>query len=407
MARSYNRLTANSIKAAVEPGMYPDGDGLYLQIGRGGSKAWVFRYHRRGAKSNTDMGLGPLRLVSLAQARAKALVCRQQRLAGLDPLNEKRQAQATKSEGPITFGECARQYIVGKQPEWKGSRSVEQWTASLATYAAALKNIPVNTIDTAIVMRALDRIWLTKTETANRVRQRIESVLDWATARGYREGANPARWKGHLQNLLPRPSKIRKPTHHTAMPADEIPAFLELLRSRQGISRWAIEFVIFTSARTSEVINARWDEIDLIEKVWVIPASRMKGGRAHRVPLSPQALAVLEHMAEARPIEFVFPGQSGGPLKPSAMRMLMKYLGRDEDIHGFRASFSTWAAERTSFASEIRESCLAHTIGNETERSYRRGDLLLKRRRLMEAWGAFCTTLPQAGKIVAIGGRHG
>jgi integrase len=406
MARLGNRLTAAFVGKTTKPGMYADGHGLYLQIGPTGGKHWVFRYRRRGAKANTDMGLGPTHTVSLAQARGKALACRQQRLAGLDPLMEKRRTQIPEPE-TITFEAAARRYILAKQPEWKGGKSAAQWSASLSTYAfPTLGRLPVQMVDVGAVMRALDPIWLTRTETASRVRQRIESVLDWATARGYRQGENPARWRGHLENLLPRPSKIRSTEHHAALPADEIPAFLEALRRRQAVSARAIEFLLLTATRTGEVINAKWDEVNLAERVLVIPAERMKGGREHRVPLSPRALAVLEYMAEIRHNDFVFPGHGGGPLKESAMRMLLQYMGYGEltTVHGFRSSFSTWARERTSFPGEIVESCLAHIVGNETERAYRRGDFFNKRQRLMEAWGVFCTTpAAQIGEVIKLG----
>jgi len=340
------------------------------------------------------MGIGPLHTVSLAQARAKALACRQQLLEGLDPLTEKHRTQRQHPES-VTFEWCARQYLMAHQAGWKnGGQSVEQWSASLATYVhPVLGRLPVDMIDVGHVMRVLNPIWQEKNPTASRVRQRIENIIDWATTRGFRKGENPARWKGHLENLLARPNKVHSTAHHAAMPADEIPAFLEALHGRQAVSARAIEFLIYTATRTGEVINARSDEIDFSEQVWTIPAERMKGAVEHKVPLSPPAIAVIERMAEVRQNEFVFPGYSGGPLRESAMRMLLGYVGYGHlTIHGFRSSFSTWAHERTNFPAEIIEAALAHKVGNATERAYRRGDFFAKRRRLMEAWGAFCLT---------------
>jgi integrase len=407
MARLSNRLEAAFVAKATNPGKYPDGHGLYLLVGKSGAKSWFFRY-KVGRKS-TDMGLGPLHTVSLAEARRKALACRKQRLDSLDPLAERRRTQQQALES-VTFEWCARQYVLAHRAGWKGGgKSAEQWTASLTAYVfPVLGRLPVQIIDTGLVMRVLDPIWLTKTETASRVRQRIENILDWATARGYRRGDNPARWGGLLENLLASPSDIRKvkPVKpHAALPADEIPAFLAALRDRHGISAHALEFTVLTAARSGEVLNAGWDEVDVAERMWTVPAGRMKGGVEHRTPLSPQAIAVLEQMAEVRQGKYIFPGLSPGrPLSPTAMRAVLEVMARtDLSIHGFRASFRTWAAERTNFAPEIAEAALAHRVGSATERAYRRGDFFNKRRRLMEAWGAFCTTpKPQSGEVTVI-----
>jgi integrase len=390
--------------------MYADGLGLYLQIGPTGAKSWTFRYRRKGRTH--DVGLGPVHTVSLAEARGKALACRQQLLAGLDPLTEKRRAQQRDVED-ITFEAAAKRYIAGKRAEWKGSRSEAQWAASLKTYAyPVFGRMPVREIDTGHVMRVLDPIWIDKSVTAGRVRQRIENILDWAKTRGYRSGENPARWDDYLKHALARPAKVHTVTSHAALPAAEIPGFLEDLKTRNTISAAALEFLILTATRTGEVIGARWDEIDRQERVWVVPAARMKStldkAREHRVPLSPQAIAVLDRMEEVRHSPFVFPGISPGrPLTKNTMRALLGAMGRGNlTIHGFRASFRTWAGENTSFASEIAEAALAHQIGDATERAYRRGDFFNKRRRLMEAWGAFCATptITQTGQVVDIRG---
>jgi integrase len=404
MARLGNRLTAAWVSKATTPGMYCDGHGLYLQVGPSGSKAWVFRYRRQGRLH--DMGLGPLHTISLAQARTKALTCRQQLLAGIDPLAEKRRARQPTVDD-VTFEHCANQYIASHRAGWKGDASAAQWSNSLATYAfPIIGRMPVHLIDTGLVMRVLDRneFWVSKTETASRVRQRIEAILGWATTRGYRSGDNPARWRNHLENLLPKPAKVRVVVPHAALAADEIPAFLEALKGRQGMSARAIAFITYTAVRASEATLARWDEIDLRERVWTIPSWRMKGGTEHRVPLSPEAVAVLEHVAEIRHSDFVFPGQAGNPLHDNSMRALLADMGYGHiTIHGLRASFSSWAGDSTGFAREIVEEALAHKVGNATERAYRRGDFFAKRRRLMEAWAKFCTTpRPQAAEVVQL-----
>jgi integrase len=407
MARLGNRLAAAFVAKVTTPGWYPDGHGLYLLVGKTGGKSWVYRYKRPGQRLNTDMGLGPLHTVSLADARRKALACRQQRLDGIDPLAERsRRRQAQQGPESVTFEWCARQYILAHSAGWKdGGKSAAQWGSSLATYVVPVfGRRPVQEIDTGLVMQVLEPIWREKTETASRVRRRIESILDWATTRGHRQGENPARWRGHIENLLPRPSKVRSTQHHAALPSDELPAFLDALKCRQGVSPRAVEFVTLTCARTAEAINATWAEVDFAERVWTIPASRMKGGAEHRVPLSPQAIAVLERMAEIRQSDFVFSGQAaGGPLRQSAMRMLLKQMGcNNTTIHGIRSSFSTWAHERTSFAPEIIEASLAHKVGNAVERAYRRGDFFNKRRRLMEAWGEFVTKPATNAEVIKL-----
>jgi integrase len=391
MARLGNRLEPAFVAKVTAPGRYPDGHGLYLLVGPSGGKSWFFRYKIN--KKPHDLGLGPFHTVSLKDARRKALTCRQQRLDGLDPLAERRRTQGPALD-EITFEECARHYIAAKRAEWKGDKSLAQWRHSLGAYVLPrIGRTPVQSIDTGAVIRVLDPIWREKTETASRVRQRIEAVLDWAAARGYRQGENPARWKGHLENLLPRPSKVRSVHPHAALPASEIPALLEALRGRQSVAARALEFIVLTSVRVGEAVGARWDELDLAERVWTIPASRMKGGVEHRVPLSTQAVAVIECMAAIRHSEFVFPGQPGKALGRNAVLAALKSAGYEHaTTHGFRASFRTWAAESTSFASEIAEAALGHQVGSAVERAYRRGDFFTKRRRLMEAWSTFCTT---------------
>jgi len=286
----------------------------------------------------------------------------------------------------------------------------EQWPNTLNTYAGPVfGSLPVQAIDVGLVMKALEPIWQTKPETASRLRGRIEAVLDWATAREYRKGENPARWRGHLDKLLPARSKVRKVEHHSALPYDELADFIVALRGQEGVASRALEFLILTAARTGEVIGARWDEVDLEEKIWVVPAARMKAGREHRVPLSAAAVAVLEEMSEIRESDFVFPGgKKGKPLSNMAMLAVLKRMERSElTAHGFRSSFRDWAAEQTNFPHEVAEMALAHTVGDKVEAAYRRGDLFQKRQQIMEAWARFCLTTRSQAEVVPISSRAG
>jgi integrase len=394
MARAMNRLTAVSVAKTTKPGRYADGLGLYLFVGPTGSKSWVYRYRKAGRLH--DAGLGALHTVSLAEARAKALDLRKMRLDGRDPLEEKatkRARSAIADAKAATFEQCAEAFIAAHKAGWRGPKSAAQWSASLATYAfPVFGSLPVQAVDLALIMRAIEPIWTTKPETASRVRQRVESVLDWATVRGYRQGDNPARWRGHLDNLLPKKSKVRAVKHHAALPYINIADFVIELRSRRAISARALEFAILTGTRTSEAIGARWEEINLVERLWTVPSGRMKAGKEHRIPLSDAALAILVELAKVRHGAFVFPGQAG-PIKEGAMRMLLQYMGRaDLTVHGFRSSFRDWAAERTNFPREVAEMALAHAVDSAVEAAYRRGDLFQKRRQLMDAWGRYCAS---------------
>jgi integrase len=333
-------------------------------------------------------------------------------LDGIDPLSERRQARQLAIPH-VSFAECAAQYIASHEAGWKtGGGSARQWSASLRDYVFPhIGQQPASQIDTAAVMRTLDEIWITKPETARRVRQRIEAVLAWATTRGYREGDNPARWRGHLENLLPASSRVTTITPYAALPFAEIPAFLVIMRNRQSVSARALEFIVLTATRLKETIGATWREIDLLERVWTIPAARMKAGLEHRVPLSDQAVDVLRRMAEIphSDDDFIFPGQSGSvPLSRNAplRELATSGFGRVATVHGARSSFSTWAHERTAFSHEAIEVSLAHLVGSAVSRAYHRGDLFDKRRQLMTAWGLFCATPRRAmGEVVAIGGR--
>jgi integrase len=407
--RILSRLTASEVvRLSKVPGRHPDGGGLYLHVSPAGVPSWVFRYMIEGRERN--MGLGPLHAVTLKGARERAARCRELRHAEVpkDPLEERRAARLadklTRAK-TLTFAECARAYIAAHSPGWRNPKHRAQWSSTLETYAYPhLGDLSVEAVDVGLVMRVLEPIWTTKSETAGRVRGRIENVLDWATTRGYRAGENPARWKGRIENLLPKKSKVARVTHHAALPYDELPAFMAELRAIDGIAARALEFTILTASRTGEVIGARWDEFDLKARVWTVKGERMKAGKEHRVPLSDRAAAILDELARVRSGEFVFPGATGSrPLSNMAMTMLLRRMNRADvmTVHGARSTFSDWCAERTAFPSEVREMALAHTQTSAVERAYRRGDLFEKRRQLADAWSRFCTS-PAAGEVVPL-----
>jgi integrase len=361
------------------------------------------------------MGLGPFPPVSLRQARieaekAKAMLYG---VAPTDPLevrNSKNAAERAEVAKRITFKECAEKYIASHEAGWKNPKHAQQWPNSLEAYAyPVLGNLNVAAIDTAHIMKALEPIWHEKTDTAGRVRGRIEAVLDWAKARHFRQGENPARWKGHLDNLLPAKAKIAKTRHQPAMPFLEIPAFMEKLRATDGMSARALEFTILTAARTTEAIEATWDEFDLKERVWTVPGERMKAGRAHRVPLSDRTVDILKGLKRLKNEAYVFPGRKKAqPLSNMAMLVLLRGM-RDDGltVHGFRSSFRDWAGEQTNFPREVAEAALGHVVGDKVEAAYRRGDALEKRQRLMAAWATFCSKprSVSAGNVTAIRGR--
>jgi integrase len=383
--------------------MKADGGGLYLQVGDGGAKSWIFRFKRSGAER--WMGLGSASEVSLAEAREAANACRRDLRDGIDPLarRDTRRAQAAAQDAKaITFKECAEKYIQAHGSAWRNAKHAAQWKSTLATHAEpVLGKLSVATIDTGAVLEVLEPIWTKLPETASRVRGRVEAIIDWATARGYRQGENPARWRGHLNKLLPARSKARTVRHHPALPYDELPAFTAELRSQQGTAAKALEFLILTVGRTGEVIGAEWPEIDVKAKAWNVPGERMKSGRAHRVPLSVPALSVVESMRglDAR---FVYPGgKHKRPLSNMAMLALLERMGREDlTVHGFRSTFRDWAAETTNYPREVAEMALAHAISDTTEAAYRRGDLFEKRRRLMDEWARYCGASKARGAVV-------
>jgi len=384
------------VAKAKRPGMYGDGDGLYLRVTADGAKNWVYRYMLAGRPR--WMGLGSVALYGLAEARGKALDARRLRHEGIDPIEARRATRTRERLGAakmVTFKQCAESYIKAHRAGWRNTKHAAQWEATLATYAEPIIGaLPVQAIDTALVLRVLEPIWETKPETAGRLRGRIEVILDRAKVLKQREGENPARWRGHLDKLLPRRSKVRAVEHHAALPYGQLPSFLAVLREQEGIAASALEYTILTAVRTGEIIGATWDEINLLDKTWTIPAERMKAGKEHRIPLSGRAIVILEEMQRhaLEDTTFVFRGgKADKPLSNMAFLMLLRRMKRDDlTAHGFRSTFRDWAAERTDFPSEVVEMALSHAIGNKVEAAYRRGDLFEKRRRLMDAWAAYC-----------------
>jgi integrase len=410
MPRQMERLVPLNVGRETKPGMYADGGGLNLQITKTGVKSWIFRYAVDG--KGHLMGLGPLHTVSLAEAREKARDCRKLLLAGTDPIearNKTRQdARAAKAKA-ISFKQCAEKYIDAHKAGWKSEKHADQWTATLEQHAfPVFGDLRVSDIDLGLVLKAIEPIWKTKTTTAARVRGRVESVLDWATVRGYRTGENPARWRGHLDKLLPALAKVHTPEHHRALPIDEMGSFMTDLKKQKGTAALALQFAILTAARTSEVIKMVWSEIDMQAAMWTVPKERMKSGKEHSVPLCKQAIQLLTELEKAKHGLYVFPGpKDGKPLSNMAMAELLKRMGRtDITVHGFRSTFRDWVAERTNFPSEVAEMALAHAVSDKVEAAYRRGALLLKRQKMMEAWQRHCNTLPVAGKVVQLDERR-
>jgi integrase len=405
-------LTAATVKNEKRLGLHADGANLYLQVGKAESaagsinKSWIFRFRSPETGKSRDMGLGAVVDISLAKARELASAARLQLIEDIDPLEWKKAERARKKiEGAkaITFQEAATKYIQAHRAGWRSAVHAAQWEQSLCDYAfPIIGDLPVSAIDTALVMRVLEAIWTEKTETASRVRGRIELVLDWARVHGYRTGENPARWRGHLDHLLPARVKVSKVAHHPAMPYVELPAFLVDLRKRPGIGACALEFAILTAARSGEVLGARWDEIDLDAATWTIPGTRMKAGNEHRVPLAQRALDILQEMKRLNG-NFIFPGRDRRALSNGAIpEVLLRMKKGNVTPHGFRSSFRDWAAEQTSFPSEVVEMALAHAVGSRVENAYRRTDLFDRRRRLMDAWADYCSKPATGGAVIPI-----
>lgn len=416
MGRSTNKLSVKFIERKdLKPGLYGDGNGLYLQVSNRETKAWVFRFMMAGRARK--MGLGEVARVKLADARKKATAAHSLVVDGIDPIQERDDRKAktlAENAKSMTFKECALGYIEAHRSGWKSPKHAGQWEATLKTYAyPVIGNLPVSSIEDAHILKILQPIWNTKTETASRVRGRIEKVLDRARALKLRSGENPARWNGHLDQLLPAKSQVKPVRHHPALPYRELPAFMAKLRKREGVSARALEYTILTIARTNDTIGAKWPEIDKQEKLWTVPKERVKGKkgarkRDHVVPLSDHALAILEDLP--RDGEYVFPGGNEGEgLSNMAMAELLKEMGYAGDmatVHGFRSTFKDWCSEQTAYPNELSEMAMAHTVSDKVEAAYRRGDMREKRVRLMADWATYCQSKPIAGNnVFAIGGR--
>ena len=408
MARLVDKLTPLAVSKAKKPGYYGDGGGLWLQVSPSGSKSWIFRFTL--SKKQREMGLGAVHTVTLPEARARAKEYRLILLEGKDPLDTRKASklvEALERAKMMTFDQCAAAYIAAHRSGWKNAKHASQWENTLETYASPIiGKMPVALVDTALVVKVLSPIWQTKTETATRLRGRIESILDWATVSKYRQGDNPARWRGHLDNLLADPSRSKRTAHHPALPWQEVGAFMAALRGQDGIAAKAVEFAILTACRSGEIRLATWAEFDLDAALWVIPAERMKAKREHRVPLSAAALALLETMP--RMGDLVFPGaKPGKPLSDMSLTAVLRRMKRsDITVHGFRSSFRDWCAESVanSFPREVCEHALAHSLPDKVEAAYRRGDLIEKRIMLMQAWADYCGKVPEAASVTPIRG---
>lgn len=400
-----NALTPLAVKNA-KPGRHADGGGLHLLVKPSGARSWVYRFMLSGKSRDIGLGAAGPDGISLSQARDARDALRLKVKAGIDPLEERHReaaeaiaaAQAAQVAG-MTFKAVAETYIGANEESWRNPKHRQQWRNTLDAYVyPVIGELPVADVSTAHVLKILEPIWKEKAETASRVRGRIETVLDSAKARGYREGENPARWRGHLAQILPARTRLSR-GHHKALAYEQIPAFVAKLQERDAVAALALEFTILTASRSGEVTGAKWSEVDLDKALWTVPAERMKAGKEHRVPLSPRAVAILKSL---QPLgsQWLFPGAKGNKLSSMAMGMLMRRMKVDATVHGFRSGFRDWAAECTGYAHEVAEMALAHTIENKVERAYRRGDLFEKRRRLMDDWAAFCARGEAAGENV-------
>lgn len=408
MAGGINRLTNTAVEAKKEPGYYGDGGGLWLQVSRLGGKSWVFRFKRQGR--TREMGLGSFSSVPLKKARDKASECRRILDDGGDPIEVRREEQAKanlRAARTKTFKDCAEAYIEAHKTKWKNDKHAAQWTATLKTYAyPKFGDLSVADVDTDEVRKAVEPIWKTKPETASRLRGRIEAVLDWARVSGYREGENPARWKGHMAVLLGSRQKLTR-GHHAALPFVETGAFMVELRRREGVAARALEFAILTASRSGEVRGATWSEIDLDARLWVLPKGRMKKARAHTVPLSDAAVELLKKLPRVEGCDLVFVGQSkGGGLSENALTAVLDRMGRDDlTQHGFRSTFKDWARSCTDFADEVSELALAHVNSDATRAAYARDQLIPQRAKLLAAWATYAATVQKPGaNVVAMHG---
>ena len=397
MGRTSKRLSALDVKANSEPGRYADGDGLYLNVAAGKSKSWVFLWMKNGKRR--EMGLGSYPTISLVAARQRAEECRRQVAEGLDPIAER------KRSAPVTFGEAADQFIASMASSFRNEKHRDQWKMTLGdAYCAELRKRPISDVSTEDVLQVLTPIWQSKSETASRIRGRVERVLDFATVKGWRSGENPARWRGHLKNALPARQKLAR-GHHAAMPYAKVPAYVTRLQFAEAMAARGLEFLILTASRSGEVLGAKWPEFDLEEAVWTVPAERMKAGKEHRVPLSPRAVAIVKDLREAKVNDYVFPGEKKDrPLSGMAFAMLMRRMKVSQyTAHGFRSAFRDWAGDETSYPRELAEAALAHRVGDATEQAYRRSDALGRRRKLMVAWADYCLGAKKLLRLVENG----
>ena len=395
--------SARSVETVKNVGYHHCGPGLYLQVSPSGTKSWIYRFKSPMTKKQREMGLGSQSVIGLAEARQIALEQKRLVTLGMDPIEQRkhiRQSKAIEQARNVTFKEAAEACIEAKSHEWRNAKHAQQWSNSLKQYAyPILGDLPLSNISTDLVLKVVEPIWISKTETASRIRQRIETIWDYGKARNYVDGENPARLKGHLDQLLAKTSKIKKVRHFPALPYDQIGNFMNLLRNRSGFSALGLEFLILTAGRTGEVIGAKWSEIDLAKAVWTIPPERMKAGKEHRVPLTYRAMEILNSITSQRnPDEYVFSGwKHNTGLSNNSFLAILKKMGRsDITAHGFRSTFRDWAAEEAhQFSNETIELALAHTIRSQTEAAYRRGDQLERRRALMNAWESYISEREQ------------
>lgn len=406
MPKKATELGPLAVGRIKEPGFHAVGGvaGLHMQVAPGGARTWILRVLIAGKRR--DMGLGGFPDVTLADAREKARRARDLVDQGIDPILQRRQAKsllAAQRAAAKTFRQCAEEYIKAKSPEWTNAKHAQQWINTLETYAfPTIGALLIADIKTANVRAVLEPIWQNKTETATRLRQRIEAILDAATSEGLRDGPNPARWKGHLENLLADPGKVRKVKHHAALPIDAMPAFYAALREQEGMGAKALELVTLTAARSGSVRLAEWSEFDLDAALWTIPAAHMKADKEHRVPLSDAAVKLLRALPRMDGVDLVFPAPKGVPLSDMTLTAVTRRMGVEAVPHGMRSTFRDFASERTNYPSEVAEMALAHVIESKTEAAYRRGDLFEKRKALMKDWADFCSGVHQSGTVVPI-----
>jgi integrase len=428
MGKGIERFTVIAVDRLRKVGLHADGGGLYLQVsktkdGEGLSKSWIFRFATAEGKER-KMGLGSLDTVSLADAREEAARCRRQRKDGADPIaarDEARRKATVAAVKNITFAKAAEKYIAAHEAGWRHAKSSEQWTNSIATHVnPVIGHLQVRDIDAGLVLRCLEPIWRTTTETASRLRGRIERILGWAKVHGYREGENPAAWTDNLDQLLARPGKVTKKKQHPALPYDDMPEFMAQLRGQDGVAARALEFAILTAARSGEVRGLPWaGEVDQAARVWTVPAERMKREREHRVPLAAAAAAIIEGMRDLRQNDYVFPGERADALTEAALSRVIQDMSdarekaglprwvdpkqgnRDVVPHGFRSTFDDWTIETTTFPDWLSSAALAHAKGDKVEESYKRGDAIAKRRELMDAWATYCAA-PAGGNVVSL-----